>query len=43
MNNFIDNPEKYYESSDIFVLPSINEGLGTTLLEAIASRRPVYV
>ena len=41
MNNFIDNPEKYYESSDIFVLPSINEGLGTTLLEAIASRRPV--
>ena len=38
---FIIEPEKYIKSCDIFVLPSIKEALGTTILEALACGVPV--
>lgn len=41
IDKFIGEPKKYFEKCDIFVLPSTNEGLGTTVLEAVASQRPV--
>lgn len=38
---FLERPEDYIKASDIFVLPSIMEGLGTTFLEALACGVPV--
>lgn len=31
---FVSNPEKYFMGMDVFVLPSLNEGLGIVLIEA---------
>lgn len=36
-----DDLPKYYSNSDIFVLPSLNEGMSNTILEAIASGLPI--
>ena len=43
MPGFIARDEllNYYRSCDIFVLPSINEGFGLTLAEAMLNRKPV--
>jgi len=38
---FLERPEDYIKASDIFVLPSVMEGLGTTFLEALACGVPV--
>ncbi len=37
----VSDPEKYFELSDIFVLPSVFEGLGLVILEAFRSCLPV--
>ncbi len=34
-------PEKYFEASDVFILPSVFEGLGLVVLEAFRSGIPV--
>ena len=38
---FIEHPEEYMKSSDVYVFPSTSEGLGTPVLEAIACGVPV--
>ena len=38
---FVERPEEYMKSSDIYVFPSTMEGLGTPILEAIACGVPV--
>lgn len=38
---FIEKPEDYMKASDIFVLPSVMEGLGIPFLEALACGVPV--
>ena len=40
-SDFIENPEEYIKASDVFVLPSVQEGLGTPVLEALACGIPV--
>lgn len=35
------NPESYMQSSDLFLFPSISEGLGTVMLEALMCGLPV--
>ncbi|KKU92415.1 MAG: Glycosyl transferase group 1 [Microgenomates group bacterium GW2011_GWA1_48_10] len=42
-NKFGDDLIKEYKSSDLFVLPSLSEGLPLTLLEAMAAKLPVVV
>ena len=37
------NPEKYFACCDVFVLPSIFEGMGIVLLEAFRANLPVVV
>ena len=37
---FLDNPAKYLEQSDIFVLPSLWEGMPVALMEAMACGLP---
>lgn len=37
----VDGPEKYFSASDVFVLPSIFEGLGIVILEAFRAGLPV--
>ncbi|PKV62737.1 glycosyltransferase family 4 protein [Pontibacter ramchanderi] len=37
------NPEKYFACCDVFVLPSIFEGMGIVLLEAFRAKLPVVV
>jgi len=34
---------KYYQTADVFVFPSLNEGMSNNLLEAIASGMPVII
>ena len=36
-----ENIGKYYRNSDIFILPSLNEGMSNTILEAMASGLPI--
>lgn len=38
---FVDRPEEYIKSADVFVLPSIQEALGTPVLESLACGVPV--
>ncbi|WP_044151072.1 glycosyltransferase [Leptolyngbya iicbica] len=38
---FIDKPENFIRNADVFVLPSVQEGLGTPVLEALACGIPV--
>jgi glycosyltransferase involved in cell wall biosynthesis len=37
------NIEKYYQASDIFVMPSLREGLPNAMLEAMSCELPVIV
>jgi len=38
---FCENPEGYYQMSDIYAFPSVSEGLGTPVLESLACGVPV--
>ena len=38
---FCDNVEEYYQMSDVYAFPSESEGLGTPILESVASGIPV--
>lgn len=40
-SKYIKNPEVFINTCDIFTLPSINEGLGTTILEATTLNKPI--
>ena len=44
-NGYVDHNDisDIYKSSDVFVLPSLNEGMSNALLEAVASGLPVLV
>ena len=39
---YIENPELYYSALDAFILPSKNEGVPITILEAMASNTSVF-
>ena len=41
VSKFVDRAEEYMKASDVYVFPSIVEGLGTPVLEAIACGVPV--
>lgn len=38
-----DELPEYYSSADVFILPSLNEGMSNTVLEALASGLPIIV
>jgi glycosyltransferase involved in cell wall biosynthesis len=38
---FVANPEEFFRSIDVFVMPSLFEGLGVAALEAMAAAKPV--
>jgi glycosyltransferase involved in cell wall biosynthesis len=38
---FVEHPEHYYQLADVFLFPSVSDGLGTPVLEAIACGVPV--
>ena len=38
---FVNNPYDYMKKSDIFVFPSLYEGLGNSILEALACGLPI--
>lgn len=38
---YIEEPEKYMKATDVFVMPTTGEGLGTTVLEALACGVPI--
>ncbi|HEX9780153.1 MAG TPA: glycosyltransferase [bacterium] len=38
---FVERPEAYYRLADVFVFPSVHDGLGTPLLEALCCGVPV--
>lgn len=40
---FVENPEDYYRSSDLFILPSSREGMSNAMLEAAATGLPVLI
>ena len=40
-SGFVKNVEKFYQMADVYVFPSIYEGLGTPMLESIACGTPV--
>lgn len=40
-NGFITNMEEYYQMSDVYAFPTLQEALGTPMLEAISSAVPV--
>lgn len=41
ISGFISRPEDYFHMTDVFLFPSLSEGLGTPILEAIACGIPV--
>lgn len=43
LKNFVKNIEEYYKASDLFVLPSNQEGFSNSMLEAQASGLPAVV
>ena len=43
VNKFIDSPEEYIASGDVYLFPSRHEGLGTPILEAQACGVPVVM
>jgi len=38
---FVEDPERYLKSADVYLMPSLNEALGTPVLEALACGVPV--
>ena len=43
VNKFIENPEEYIAMSDVYLFPSMHEGLGTPILEAQACGVPIVM
>jgi glycosyltransferase involved in cell wall biosynthesis len=41
--NGTNNPENYYKKSSVFILPSVEDGFGSVVLEAMACGLPVLV
>jgi glycosyltransferase involved in cell wall biosynthesis len=43
LTGMVDNPEKYLKESDLFVFPSLVEGLSNSLIEAMSLKLPCIV